>query len=418
MSAYRIGLKNESKIATSAFLLVMSAFYPSCAQDLPKPPAEIPLITSNPEPWNDFREFVRPSPPERTVTLIRFASPIETKTKENNVVEAEIWIPRDAPRPMPVVVLLHYWGASDFVVEERFAKELNFRGIAAVMMTLPYHMRRSPSNVASGAMAIRPDTNHLREGLTQAVFDIKRLVDYLSTKSEFDMQRLGISGVSLGAIVASLVYNVEPRFRCAAIILGGGDIAHIIWNSSFTVDIRTDFRKKGYTEEQLREELRPVEPLEYVDPHREDNVLIIGAKYDEVIPPESTQKLIDAYGNARVVWLTTGHFGGALVERKLFRTATGFFESKFFAKTFEIPSTISAPTLRLGVVLVPDYELTIAAGMDLWRPKRLRNVVVNGWVTPEGPLLWANLELEGGFGAGFALTKERLTFGIGWSVVL
>jgi len=409
--------KKESKIALLGFLLGMSMFSPLCAQELPKG-MDLPSVRSHPELWKDFREFVRPSPPERTIMLVRFASAIRSNVPENNTVEAEIWTPRDAPRPVPIVVLLHYWGASDFVVEERFAKDLNSRGIAAVMMALPYHMRRSPSDVASGALAIRADTEHLREGLTQAVFDVKRLVDYLSTKSEFDLNRLGISGISLGGIVASLVYNVDSRFRCAAIVLGGGDIAHIIWNSSFTVDIRAEFRKKGYTEDRLREELRAVEPLEYVAPQRGGDVLVIGAKYDEVIPEESTQKLVDAYANSHVVWLTTGHFGGALVERKLFRTATGFFESEFFEKTFEIPSMISAPTVRLGVVVVPGYELTIAAGMDVWRPKRLRNVVVNGWITPEGPLLWANLELERGLGVGFALTKDRFTFGIGWSVVL
>ncbi|MEM4407857.1 MAG: hypothetical protein QXI19_03860, partial [Candidatus Caldarchaeum sp.] len=93
-------------------------------------PTSLPSVTESPPPTTDFREFPRSSDAERVIFALRFPSAVTTPYPENNTVEVEVIKPRDGPTPMPVVIVLHYWGATSFAVEERFATALNERGIA------------------------------------------------------------------------------------------------------------------------------------------------------------------------------------------------------------------------------------------------------------------------------------------------
>ena len=169
---------------------------------------------------------------------------------------------------MPVVVVLHYWGASDQKAEVSLANDLLRRGIAAVLMPLPYHLSRTPAGYRSGQLAIQADPKVLVATMSQAVLDVRRTVDWIETRPEFDSRHIGIVGTSLGSLVAANSYGVESRFGPAAFVVGGADFAHIIWNSSRVVTQREDLRRRGYTEERMRDELKPIEPLEFLSARR------------------------------------------------------------------------------------------------------------------------------------------------------
>lgn len=336
----------------------------------------------------------------------------------NNTVEVRVIVPRDAVRPVPVVILLHYWGARNVSVEERIAKRLNAFGIASAILTLPYHMSRSPPGVLSGELAMKADTAHLRLVVTQAVWDVRRLIDWIEEQSELDASRIAVAGTSVGAVIGSLVYSVDERVGSAALLLPGGDLAHQIWTSSVLVPIRLEFRRQGYTLERLREELASVEPLNYATPDLGNDVLIVAAKFDEVVPPEDARKLIAAYGEPQSIWLDTGHYGGALIEWRLNRLVAEYMHAKFSGQPFNPPGSLGELTIRIGIQYNPDYKLTLAAGVDLWRSGRPLNLFVTGLATTEGFLIFAGRPFGRGFSAGVTLTQRRATWGIFWGFVL
>src|SRR5579862_3788084 len=73
---------------------------------------------------------------DRTATdteyTISFPSAMETPYPANNTVPLRILVPAGSEGPVPVVILLHYWGARDQKVERALAAELNRHHIAAV----------------------------------------------------------------------------------------------------------------------------------------------------------------------------------------------------------------------------------------------------------------------------------------------
>ncbi len=408
--------KHRSPFCLVALGILLLASLP--LMGLCQEPSPLPPVTQPPPPTTEFREFPRSSDAERTIVILRFPSALSTPYPENNFVEAEIIKPREASLPMPVVVVLHYWGATSLTVEERFARALNEKGIAVAILTLPYHLRRTPKGVQSGILVIKPDIPHLRETMTQAVMDVKRLVDWLQKQSDFDASKIGLAGISLGAIIGSLAFAVEPRFSACALLLGGADLAHIIWNSPATIETRNKLRAMGFAEEKLREELQTIEPLHYLKKDLSEKVLLVSAQYDDVIPKMAFERLREALGEPETVWVSAGHYGTILVERRLSRLVADFFSARFSGKTYAPPESLWAPAIRVGLTYNPDYQLTLAIGADLWKANKQGIGFASGMLSPQGPLLFAGVPVGNRFNLGVTATKRRVTFGILWSIIL
>jgi dienelactone hydrolase len=380
------------------------------AQRLEPPQAPTPVQFNE---WvrtgeNDLSEFYRGT----------FPSPLESVAPENNTVTVLPVLPKGRTGPVPVVVVLHYWGALNHSIELQIAEDLNKRGVAAVLVTLPYHLERTPAGKRSGELAIQPDAGYLRDTMTQSLQDVRRAIDLIYTRPEFDTSRIGIAGTSLGAIVAELVYAVDSRLTHGAFVLGGADIAHILWNSSRVIPQRDALRRKGYTEPKLREELVAVEPLSYLPRANPGKTFVVGALYDSVVPPASTDKLIKALGTEDTLWLETGHYGGFFVQRKLLEETAKFFGDEFFGKDYVPPQRLAAPTLRLTVQYNLRTGMDIGAGIDLWSTGARREWAATGIVTPRGLRLFFGRRVDKSLSAGMSLDHDGGSFGMMWSAVL
>ena len=347
-----------------------------------------------------------------------FPSAITTAYRENNIVPLRIILPARRDKPVPVVIVLHYWGATDLRVERELAGELIDRGIGAVLITLPYHLARTPAGSRSGQLAIQAQVPHLIETMTQAVMDVRRTIDFIETRPEIDHARVGIAGTSLGSLISILAYAVEPRISTAAFVLGGADLAHIIWHSSRVVEVRDALRRRGYTEAKLRSEIQTIEPSRFLAGKTLGAAFVIGGRYDTVIPPVDTEKLISLLNQPKVLWLDTGHYGGVFVERRLMRTVAEFFQKQFGGQSFLPPSRIYAPTIRVGALLNTDSGLQVGGGIDLFSIGRRGEGFSTLILTPKGPELFVGARISHGLAAGGFASRRKLGVGLWWSTVL
>jgi dienelactone hydrolase len=348
-----------------------------------------------------------------------FPSAFDSGFPTNDQVPLRLLMPSNRVERVPVVVILHYWGATDDNLERRFAAQLNRRGVAAALLALPYHLDRTPAGYRSGELAIQPDPAKLRAAVLQSVLDVRRSVDWLSTRSDLDTSRLGIVGTSLGAIVATAASAVDPRFTSAAFVLGGVDLAGILWNSSRVVAERETLRRLGFTEARLREALSDVEPAGLLKQHAPATSLVIAADYDTVVPPAATNQLIDLLHEPKTVRLRTGHFGGVFAEREITRTVGEFFQARFFGtQRSNLARTLSAPTIRLGFLVDGQDRLQVAAGVDVWRSNARADAFGSILLSPRGPRAYLGFRLAPGLSVGPMATSQRVTIGGFWSFVL
>lgn len=384
---------------------------------------ELPSVKVAPPPiaFEPWRLVERTEETDEFVA--EFPSPLPVGDPVNFTVPLRILVPRtvdgqEPTGPLPVVLILHYWGARDLRLERSLAAELNARGVAAAIMTLPYHLSRTPPGTRSGELAIRPDPIALRETMTESALDLRRSLEFLRSRPEFDRNKIGIAGISLGAIVASLGYALEPEIGVAAFLLGGVDLAQIIWSSSRLVTQRDRLRAQGYTESRLRRELEPVEPEGLLSLRPAGRTLVVRGSYDTVIPPSSSGALIRALPGAEVLTIDTGHYGGIFVQRRLVREMATFFQRSLRGEQYRPPNQILAPTVRVGLLATIPDGFDVAAGLDVYRFDKRGRGTASVLLTPRGPRFFLGVQAAEGLRLGAAIGPNRTSVGLFYSVVL
>jgi poly(3-hydroxybutyrate) depolymerase len=249
------------------------------------------------------------STPRYTVSKLTFPSPIETPDAANNVVHAEYFDPIGFTGKRPAVVVLHILG-SDFPLSRYLAARLADRGVAALFVKLPYYGERRPSNGPGPVPRkfLSDDIERTMRSMRQGVCDVRRATRWLATRPNVDRDRLGVTGISLGGIVSSLVVSVDPQVRSGAFLLAGGDLSKVLWEMPETAPFRKLWTESGRTVDDLKRLTDPYDPLTYAGGMAGKRVLMIAGNVDEVIPPASARALWEAGGRPPIVWYPCGHY--------------------------------------------------------------------------------------------------------------
>ncbi|MBI3610228.1 MAG: dienelactone hydrolase family protein [Nitrospirae bacterium] len=172
--------------------------------------------------------------------------------------------------------------------------------------------------------------------LKEDVMDVLEGIDWLGAQPSVENERIGIVGISMGAVIGSVVTGVDSRIRAGVFILGGGDLAGILFSSKepSIVSIRKrieeeeDLTRKDLLAETARR-LRNVDPLTYaarLDPGR---ILMINAYFDQVIKRRYGKALWEAAGEPPMVMLPTGHYSAATFFDYAQRRMLAHFEKVF-----------------------------------------------------------------------------------------
>jgi len=248
--------------------------------------------------------------PGYSVLSVRFPSPVVTPDAENNTVHAEYFRPKGsgADRPRSAVVVLHILGA-DFALSRYIAARLADRGVAALFVKLPYYGERRPRG--ADRRFLSSDIERSTLSMRQGVCDVRRAAAWLAARPEIDARKLGVTGVSLGGIVASVAAAVDPTLDRAAFVLAGGDLAHILWDTAEGKKYRAAWIESGRTFADLKVMTDPFDPLTYAPRLVGKRVLMIAGNVDEVIPPASARALWEAAGRPPITWYDCGHYSAA-----------------------------------------------------------------------------------------------------------
>ena len=272
---------------------------------------------------------------------LTFPSPVKTAVEANNTVPAEYYVPEGAEQgaARPAVLVLHILNGN-FELERLLCSSLAARGIPAIMIKLPYYGERSlPGGHAE--LNKRPDL--FLEAIPQGIEDARRTIDLLSSRAEVDSEKIGVTGISLGGLLAGTTAGADPRVHRAALLLAGGDLLAIIHHCREARDL-SDFLKRQPPDERAKFEraIAGVDPLAHAAALREraiaGRVLMMNAAEDDVIPPACTNKLADALGiKDKVVWFEgLGHYTAIAALPQTFRRMTDFFAQ-------DLPAGVKAP---------------------------------------------------------------------------
>jgi dienelactone hydrolase len=132
-----------------------------------------------------------------------------------------VFIPRAFEAPLQTVVYFPGSGA----IYRRSYKDLGTGGFEYVLRSgraVVYPIYKGTFERGTGLRSdIQDESNLWRDHVIAWATDLRRSVDYLETRDDLDVARLGYLGISWGGAVAPVMLALEERIRAAVIIVGG-----------------------------------------------------------------------------------------------------------------------------------------------------------------------------------------------------
>ncbi len=177
-------------------------------------------------------------------------------------------------------------------------------GLNVAMPVLPLHGPRKVT-VVSGEPFLSFDMMNTVHGLTQAVWDIRRLVSWIRAQGATS---IGLYGVSLGAYVVSLLAGIEEGLDA---IVAGIPVANFpaLFHEHSPVHIRArsiEHRIMGGVAEDV---FRVVSPMSFESKVPHDRRYIFAGYGDRMAFPEQARMLWEHWDKPRISWYSGNHVG-------------------------------------------------------------------------------------------------------------
>ncbi|NOY37364.1 MAG: alpha/beta hydrolase [Chlorobi bacterium] len=202
-------------------------------------------------------------------------------------------IPENTNRPVPVIILLHGLGDSktvDYI--ETGNKYLIDAGYAVLRIDICNHGDRYKYDYDFDL--IHGYKYWTRDIVAQTVFDLRRAVDFIGTRTDLDHDRIGFYGISLGGIIGTVFCGVEKRVKVPVIVLAGGNLNLMFGTKALSKETKVF--------------LSFIDPINFVVSVSPRPLLMINAENDEIVPPVTTKLLYKKAKNPKkIIWYPAKH---------------------------------------------------------------------------------------------------------------
>jgi len=199
----------------------------------------------------------------------------------------DLWImrPKSAGKVPVVLYLYSYIGESDRFRNDGWGKRATADGFAAVGFV---------SAFANERFRMRPMKqwfiSELPEAIGSTVHDVQLILDYLATRGDMDMDRVGMFGMGSGATIAILAAHADPRIKTLDVLDPWGDWPD--WLESSPVVL--DSERAQYTSQQFLKSARTFDPLAYLPTLKTSNLRLQQTLSDVTTPTKAKERLAAA----------------------------------------------------------------------------------------------------------------------------
>lgn len=220
-------------------------------------------------------------------------------------------IPKTGSAPYPCILLIHPFDASKDCwwvnvdlpqfgkwLGKTLTESLLSSGFAVMALDAQYHGERMVNNDYEPPIAIifqHRRMNRFREMVLQSTIDYRRAMDYLATRSEIDVDRIGALGSSLGGMMSFPLAAVDERIKAVVSCVGGPihDSCIAQWGCGETARLRTI----------------PIAPQHFAPAIEKVHFLMINGDDDRYFPPEEARGLYELIPSSskEIIFMNSGH---------------------------------------------------------------------------------------------------------------
>jgi len=233
--------------------------------------------------------------------------------RKNAVAHARLWrhndpLPDGSPRP--TIVTIHGFGADNFLINHIiFALPWFYDrlGCDVMMFTLPFHgPRQTRLSPFSGHGFFAGGLGRINEAFAQAIHDFRIFVNWLERRR--GVEKIGVTGLSLGGLTTSLLACAEPRLKFAIPNVPVVSLADLVleWHPLSGI-IRLGLMALRRQIKEGRAMLAASSPLSYRPVIPKERLMIVGGVGDRLAPPKHSRILWDHWERPRLHWFPGSH---------------------------------------------------------------------------------------------------------------
>ncbi len=220
---------------------------------------------------------------------------------------AHAWVFRHADGPRPWVVAVHGFCMGSPLADARglHVKRL-YRdlGMNVVLPVLPLHGPRKVTRI-SGEPLLSFQLMNAVHGISQAVWDIRRLISWVRTQ---EPSSVSLYGVSLGGNVVALVSGIEPELDGVVAGIPVSDFP-ALFSLHSPAHVRTRAAEHRILDGTVDTVFSVVSPLRFAPGVPKDRRFIYAGYADRLARPEQAERLWRHWDEPQISWYAGNHVG-------------------------------------------------------------------------------------------------------------
>lgn len=209
---------------------------------------------------------------------------IQVHWRDADPIDLYVIRPHGVEKPPAILYLYSYPTEGDQFKDDGYCRRVTKGGFAAIgfvsaLTGQRYHSRPMKEWFVS----------ELQESLVESVHDVQMILNYLSARGDFDMNRVGMAGAGSGATIAILAAAVEPRLKAIDLVNPWGD-----WPDWMAYSGRVpDAERANYLKPEFLKQVAPFDPVQWL-PQLRSIPVRLEITADDINTPTSAKKKIES----------------------------------------------------------------------------------------------------------------------------
>ncbi|HEX8814928.1 MAG TPA: CocE/NonD family hydrolase [Terriglobales bacterium] len=203
------------------------------------------------------------------------------KWRQGDPIDLYVIKPKGVEKPPVVLYLYSFPSETDRFRDNAYCERITAGGFAAVGFV---------SSMTGQRYSNRPMkqwfVSELQESLASTVHDVQMVLNYLATRNDLDLTKVGMFGQGSGGTIAILAASVEPRLKAIDVLDPWGDWPDWLAGSAMV----KDEERASFLTPEFLSKVAPVDPVRYL-PDLKQKIRILNVVDDDVTPRAAADKI-------------------------------------------------------------------------------------------------------------------------------
>jgi hypothetical protein len=248
----------------------------------------------------------RDDAPQFTRELLR------VKWRQGDPIDLYVIRPKGVAKPPAILYLYSYPSETEIFRNDPYCANVTKDGFAAIGFVSALTGHRYTNRPMKQWFV-----SELQEALGSSVHDVQMILNYLSTRDDLDVSRIGMLGVGSGGTIAILAAAADLRIKTIDLIDPWGDWPDWMAKSSLIPEPE----RPNYLKPEFLKKVAPLDPVEWLPQLKSQQVRLQQVLDDSVAPRVAQERIkAAASGTAQIAAFdSTEQFSSAVSGGKILR---------------------------------------------------------------------------------------------------